>query len=125
MFEFVKETFHKMALFVQPPITFALVNPIGFGWDGVIGILILNIDQDIICVIATICQNHASSDGDMGKYFYRYRAIMSVAWGQLEIHWVTQSIHYRMNLCVFTTPAGTYFLVAFGSGSPFFAPAEC
>lgn len=83
MLELVKETFYEMTLFVEPPITFALVDSIGFRRDGVACILVFDVDQYRIHVITAICQDHASSNGNTQQRIYCCGAVIGIARRQL------------------------------------------
>ena len=125
MFEFVEKALYEMPFFVKPPVAFALIDPVGFGRDGMPGVLIFNIDQKFIRIIPAIPQNHASGNVKMRKHIYCHAAIVDVALRKLQIYWISKTIDHRMDFYVLSAATGTYFPISFVSDSPFFAPAAC
>ena len=78
MLELVEKALDQMTLFVKPPVTFPLVNPVYFGRDRVPGILIFDIYKDFVGIISTISQHHATCQMDVGKYIGRNLAVVHI-----------------------------------------------
>ena len=96
MFDFVKEAFYSMALFIEPPVTLTLNLTGLFAWDNCICFLFLEKLEDGICIVAPIRQDVYSFKLHGLQHLVACHAVMTLSGGEHEAQRVTQCIYNRM-----------------------------
>ena len=114
-----------MPLLIQPPITTPRNTGIALGRDSIIGILDLQIVQNVLRSISFVRKDRAARNIYMAQYIDRHSRVVNVSAGKLKVNRVTKTINNCVEFCCLSTPACADKLGKFAIYSPFLAPALC
>ena len=110
-----------MALLIQPPVTMTLKFRSFFGWDGWFPALFINIINQLVAVITTVCKHTASFYIYMIQYRYGKIDVIALPFAEHKIYRTAISVYGCMDFGTGTSTAVPDFVWR----PPFFAPALC
>lgn len=83
--------------------------------------MVIDVIQQIVAVISTVCQYIASFYIDMFQNGYGKINVIALSFAEHDINWITISIYCCMDFGAGSAPAMSDFVW----NPPFFAPALC
>ena len=111
LLQFVEEAFHQMPFLVLEVITEPWINGIRFWRNAEISIPVGDVLPETIRAISLISLNDCIIQIHMIQNIISNVLIMNVSGGKLDVNWVSQCVHHRMDLGISTTASDPNALI--------------
>ena len=99
-FEFLKETFNQMALFVGVPVHGPRIVDVALGWDGISSCLGDDVLADRFRGIRFVAKDVTALNLNLAEQWDRVFGVMVISSAKQKGHWIPHSIYYGMNFCI-------------------------